>query len=455
MLNHDAGYISHANNLPVGSWYPYDLGLATGGTGDTGRSLRLRQLLEGDQEFSLDDFERVLHRDDVDPLIVALWPVARKVAEEDKVSDPSVLRLLKSLEGWDMHAATTDRFPAARGLENTLTSYRGAGLQNVYGAGGGGVAHLARDVASQFARDQSTPKNPAVRAYLVNWLRSATGAAGRGRGGAGDEWTARMSAGRPAERRAIEQTITIPYQKTVPHNLPVVDSSLDIVSPSVTCLNQGTIWSQPGNLYTQIVDLSNVDNSRSMIAPGNAEDAAGRFRANQIDLWAKGTTHAAPLSRAKIEALGGSRTSLVPTAYAGPVASPKSTVDRADPTWRFVAAIPTPAPEPKDAPRARPASARKPDDPKLESAFCRILRHDTPAEEIDALISQCREHVKGNKALEEQLRGTAILGRWLIEEAAAGRLKIPYGSPYALKRLEKLLKDLDGREAPKPRRSGS
>ena len=85
----------------------------------------------------------------------------------------------------------------------------------------------------------------------------------------------------------------------------------------------------------------------------------------------------------------------------------------------------------------------------------RSLRHDTPAEEIDALISQCREHVKGNKALEEQLRGTAILGRWLIEEAAAGRLKIPYGSPYALKRLEKLLKDLDGREAPKPRRSGS
>ena len=38
MLNPEAGYISHANNLPVGSWYPYDLGLATGGTGDTGRS---------------------------------------------------------------------------------------------------------------------------------------------------------------------------------------------------------------------------------------------------------------------------------------------------------------------------------------------------------------------------------------------------------------------------------
>ncbi len=45
MLNFEAGYISHANNVPVGSCYPWDLGLATGGTGDTGRSLRLRQLL--------------------------------------------------------------------------------------------------------------------------------------------------------------------------------------------------------------------------------------------------------------------------------------------------------------------------------------------------------------------------------------------------------------------------
>jgi penicillin amidase len=453
MLNPDSGAISHANNLPVGSWYPYDLGIATGGNGDGGRSLRLRQLLEGDRKFSLDDFERVLHRDDVDPLIAALLPVARKVAEEDKISDPGVLRLLKSLEGWNMHAATTDSFPTARGLENTLTPYRGAGLQNVYGAGGGGVAHLARDVASQFTQDGSTPKNSAVRAYLVNWLRSASGSGGRGRGGASDEWTSRMNASRSADRGAAERTITIPYQKTIPHNLPVVDPSFDIVSPPLSCLNQDTIWSQPGNLYSQIVDLSDVDNSRSMIAPGNAEDAAGRFRTNQIDLWVKGTTHPAPLSRAKVEALGGSCTKLVPTAYSGPAASPRLTVDKADPAWRFVAAIPMPAPEPKDAPRPRPRSARKPDDPKLESAFRRILRRDTPAVEIDALVSQCREYAKGNEKLTEQLRGAAVLGRWLIEEAAAERLKIPYGSPHALKRLQELLKDIGEGDTRKPQRA--
>ena len=176
MLNPGTGYISHANNLPVGSWYPYDLGLATGGTGDTTRSWRLRQMLEGDRKFSLDDFERVLHRDDINPNVAALLPVARKVVEEDKVADAAVLGLLEAVKGWDLHDGTTDQFPAAASLRNTLTPYRGSGLQNIYGAGGGGISHLAREVGAQFARDGSTPSNPLVRAYLVNWLQaSATG----------------------------------------------------------------------------------------------------------------------------------------------------------------------------------------------------------------------------------------------------------------------------------------
>jgi hypothetical protein len=83
LLNPESGYVSHANNLPVGSWYPYDLGLATGGTGHTSRSLRLQELLKGDRKFSVDDFERVIHRDDVNSIVATLLPIARKVVEED------------------------------------------------------------------------------------------------------------------------------------------------------------------------------------------------------------------------------------------------------------------------------------------------------------------------------------------------------------------------------------
>ena len=44
MLNPASGFISTANNAPVGSWYPYDIG---GGLGDNARSLRLKELLGG------------------------------------------------------------------------------------------------------------------------------------------------------------------------------------------------------------------------------------------------------------------------------------------------------------------------------------------------------------------------------------------------------------------------
>ena len=39
-------------------------------------------------------------------------------------------------------------FRRRAGLRNTLTPYRGSGLQNVYGAGGGGISHLAREVGA-------------------------------------------------------------------------------------------------------------------------------------------------------------------------------------------------------------------------------------------------------------------------------------------------------------------
>jgi penicillin amidase len=455
LLNPEPGYVSHANNLPVGSWYPYDLGLATGGTGHTSRSLRLQELLKGDGKFSVDNFERVIHRDDVNSIVATLLPIARKVVEEDKVNDAAVLGLLEGVKGWEMHEATVARFPAARGLGNTLTPYRGSGLNGLYGAGSGGVANLARAIGERFAAQATTPTHTLIRAYLVNWLRASASANGRDRDGAtsSDEWNARLAQGRPAARDAA-RTIPIPYQRTLPLNLPVVDPSLDIVSPPLPCLDTGTIWSQPGNLYSQIVDLSDLDNSRSMIAPGNAED--GAFRTNQMDLWVRGTMHPAPLSRAKVEALGGKAQNLTVVAYSGSLSSPQKTVGEAPREARFVPALPPVAAETKS--EAKPMPGRKPEDPTLEAAFRVILRQGTPPEEVAAKVAECRAYVKGNPGLTDQLRNAALLGEYLIEESAAGRLKVQYGSPYVLEKLKALLQDLGNRQSsdsaqPNPGRS--
>jgi hypothetical protein len=374
--------------------------------------------------------------------------VARQVVAEDRVEDPAVLRLLDALAGWDLHDGSTDRFPAARGLRNTLTPYRGAGLANVYGAGGGGVAHLARDVGGRFARDGVTPTNKLVRAYLVTWLRASVGGVATGRGAAGEARATDPSSLRPATNRDPDRTVVIPYQRTMPHNLPVVDGSMDLLSPPLTCLDQGTVWSQPGNLYSQIVDLARLDDSRSMMAPGNAED--GSFRTNQIGLWVQGTTHPAPLSRARVEALGVTRTRLESRAYSGPASSPLRTVPEVDPAARFVPAIPRAAAVTNAA--SVPLPGRKPDDLTLETAFRRILRPDTAPDDVDANLATCRDYVKGDAALTEQLRSAATLGMYLIEESQAGRLKVTYGSSHVLARLKSLLQELAARDASQPAR---
>ena len=51
-----------------------------------------------------------------------------------------------------------------------------------------------------------------------------------------------------------------------------------------------------------------------------------------------------------------------------------------------------------------------------------------PGGPLDSACGWCGR--RRNAQLTSQLRGAAILGRWLIEEADAGRLKVPYGSPH-------------------------
>jgi penicillin amidase len=451
LFNPDQGFISHANNMPIGTWYPHDLGLGTGGNGHTGRSWRLQQLLTGTHKYGVEDFEALVHRDPLNPLLLALLPIAIKVADEDQVEDAAVKRLIGAVRGWDLRAETLAKFPALAALRNVLTPYRGCGLNDVYGAGMGGVTNLARRLAADFAGGGATPRGERERAYLIKWLQaSAQGTLGRGRGaGAADDWTARLQLGAP---EGVEQTITIPYQGMTPLPMPKIDPSLDIVSPPLTCLDTGTIWSQPGNFYTQIVDLADLDNSRAMIAPGNCEDGKSPLRTAGIDLWVQGRTRPAPLSRDKVEQLGCSTTRVKAQPYEGPLAATTMTVDQPDSAAQFVAAIP--AVELKKEvveSRPRPAEAQKPDDPQLEAAFRVILRASgTPNEEVDAQLAETRKYVEGKPDLIKQLRGGAVLGIYLIEESAAGRLKVQYGSPYVLQQLRALLKELDGGQQPAP-----
>lgn len=303
MLNPEAGFISHGNNLPVGSWYPHDLGIATGGTGHSSRSWRLVQLLRGTRLFSVESFESEIHRDDVHSVVAALFPIARRLAAQLGRPDENVARLLDQLRNWDLrYRADQTSYPAARALAGALiTPYRGSPLNNRLGGGEGGITHLARLLAAQYGDSEAVPQDPEVREYLLAWLRAAA-------------QNLRGAAPAPVDGRSRD-THRMPYQQNGPMRFPSLGAALDLESPPLACGEVGTIWSQKGNSYTQIVDLSNPDNSRAILPPGISEDPESPFHSDQVPLWVAGATRPAPLSRAAVEAIAASRTRLAVVPY--------------------------------------------------------------------------------------------------------------------------------------------
>jgi penicillin amidase len=323
MLNPAENFISHANNLPVGSWYPFDLGVNSSGSG--ARAWRLRQILEGTRKYSVEDSERIVHRDDVQSGVAALLPIARKVAEQDRVQDEPVLRVLAAVRNWDLHyQSSSPAYPGAKALTSTIvTAFRRAMLGAKFGGADAGVCHLARVISEPFVNTGETPKDKRIRAYLIDWLR--------------------MAGSRDVDTQKPQGTLELPYEANERLEIPSLKKKLDLVSPRLSCDEIGTIWSQGGNSYTQIVDLSNIDNSRTVLPPGNSEDPESWAYASQMQIWVQGSTHAAPLSRSRVEAVAKAHTRLSPETYVGPD-GPKDMTTRSE-QGRFFPAIPPAAPK--------------------------------------------------------------------------------------------------------------
>jgi hypothetical protein len=381
--------------------------------------MRLRQLLTGDRKFSPAEFEVLVHRDDVHAVVAALLPVARKVVEEDKITDPAVQRLLESLKNWNLRYQSDDpAYPSADSLASSaLLAYRRARLSGQLAAGGGGVCQLARILAARFARDQATPKTPAVREYLVNWLRFAARLAGRRQG--------RGLAKHP-----------MPYQGNGPLRLPSLDSDLDLVSPPLACPNGGTIWSQPSNSYTQIVDLSDIDNSRAVLPPGISEDPNSRFHADQMHLWVDGRTRPAPLSRGRIEVNAIARLALTTVPYKGPDASDEKLARF--PCGRFISAIPE---ETRAIPgrrgRRQPERARPPR--QIDAALRDLMSSDVSRADVDTRIARIRQQLRRRPAAKSHV--VSSLRRALADEG---------GTTYYREQINVLLAELA--ESPTTRR---
>lgn len=277
ILNPDKEFISTANNLPIGNWYPYDIG---GGIGDNARSKRLTELLSEDQSFSIESFLEV-HRDATNTISRDFVKFSLMAVEAEKPNNPIIDSAVSILKDWDYKLLTDyPGYQLVSIIDVTIKrSLRGTPMETKYLGGDAGLMQLFDDLQSHLDTTGQLIEDNDIRTWLLDQLVVCYNKSGIASSGS----------------RPFVLTHKMKYQNNL-EGFGSLDPRSDIESPPLKCGVVGTIWSQLGNSYSQIVSYSDVDSSLAVIPPGNSEVPSSKYFRNQEDLWVNGQMRPAPLS---------------------------------------------------------------------------------------------------------------------------------------------------------------
>jgi penicillin G amidase len=277
MLNPDVGFISTANNCPIGSWYPYHVGGAIGGNS---RSFRLKELLKDGYNLTVDDFLEI-HRDAVDPITRDFVKYGIMAVDEENPDNQNARDLTELLRNWDYKMLTNyDNYKIVSQIGTLIKrSIRGTPLEDRYLGSDAGLIQIFRDLNDYYDETGELMNDVDIRSWLIDQM-----------GEVYVKTDAVNSGGRP-----IEVKHEMKYQNNL-EGYGSLSCDFDITSPSLHCGVVATIWSQLGNSYSQIVNYANVDSSLSILPPGNSEVPENNHFNDMIDLWVEGDMHIAPLN---------------------------------------------------------------------------------------------------------------------------------------------------------------
>ena len=300
VINPQRGWIASANHRPIGSFYRIPLGLSTGSMGDTVRSWRLRERLEGADRFRPEEVVDI-HYDTVNPAhreIVRVGYHLRDVLKRDLSAEAR--RALDYLAPWYAAGASSDlSVPGAEVAMGISTFFRftATRLAGRYGGGESGLCRFLKAVGGRIAEDPKADIAPLEQEFIVNALATAWKSA-QGRFG-------RDTAQWPAQARAQVRRRRLGYFDSL-DGFGSLDTSGDLDFPGLTCVDGATIKSQAGQSYTQYVPLQEVDGALSLLPIGHSERADSRLRTSTYALWEAGRLHPAPLSRKAVEEISAS-----------------------------------------------------------------------------------------------------------------------------------------------------
>ena len=299
VINPAAGYLYSGNHRPIESWYPLPLGAMTGTGGDTLRSWRLRERLEMKESFTPEDV-LAIHFDAVNPArrdIVRLGLHLRDVLHREM--SPDARRALAHLEPWYRAGASASLAEPGAELAvelNTFFRFVSTELAVVYGGGESGLAYFLKTAARAIGPEPAgrTVEHGAGlrRPALAGAWQSAEQKYGRDPAA----WKARAS-------EAVQQRRLGYYESLdgFPALDPLLDPALALTLPALTRIDGGTIGCQTAQSYTQWVPMHDPDLAQSLLPIGQSERPDSPSRTSTLALWAAGSLHPAPLSRAKVE----------------------------------------------------------------------------------------------------------------------------------------------------------
>lgn len=292
-----AGYVFSANHRPVGSWYPIPIRFGSGGSGDTFRSRRVREVLgvQGTQ-FEPKDL-LILHSDVVgvgprDFTEIGLWLRNHGVA-----LTLDARRALTELGPWLSAGAKMDG--AVRGVliaSSMDLSFRlstaGDELVNRYGGGENGINTFLKQALAKIHALPPVALTAAEVAFVDRVLSDAVRQAQSV--GPTTVWLNWF--------RSTVLTVDLP-QWTSLEGFPSLTPELTTSMGPFRAVDINTLLSPLRQSYTQFVDFAGQAPKLSLAPPGNASPSNSHDALPSI-LWVQEQLKPSPLSRQELLAAG-------------------------------------------------------------------------------------------------------------------------------------------------------
>jgi penicillin G amidase len=293
--NPKSGYLISANHLPAAAFYPLDLRIQCGITGDTAQSWRLRERLEQKNSFIAEEILDIQY-DTVNPIKRDILRLGYAMRDRMKIDlSDNALKTLAYLHEWYKKGGKIDRKHPGAEVAHIMTcdfQSQDQSLISTYGPGVSGLCYFLRTTQNKLHADPPEALSKEEIAFISRclsetWLKSI-----QTYGDNPAKWYGVWLQKIPEKKLLYYQTLD---------GFPSLDPSKNIPVPSLSCIENGTVFSLEQQAYMQWVPLQNVDQALSLLPIGQEEQPGSPFRKNHASAWTSGELHPAPLTRTSVE----------------------------------------------------------------------------------------------------------------------------------------------------------